>query len=66
MFKSTMLLLMYSGGSRGAPPLFLEHTEVQRAEKNFLETAPPPPLFQGLDPARMLCVNTSEVKDKKL
>ena len=45
MFKSTMLLLMYSGGSRGAPPLFLEHTEVQRAEKNFLETAPPPPLI---------------------
>ena len=45
MFKSTMLLLMYSGGSRGAPPLFLEHTEVQRAEKNFLETAPSPPLL---------------------
>ena len=34
------------------PPLFLDQTEVQRAEKkNFFETeAPPPPLSGGLDP----------------
>ena len=45
-----------SGKSRGGawratpPPLFLDQTEAQRAEKNFLETAPPR-LSQGLDPA---------------
>ena len=42
-----------SGGSRGgawearAPLLFLDQTEAQRAEKIFLETAPP--LSRGLD-----------------
>ena len=30
-------------------PLFLDQTEAWRAEKNFLETTPPPPLSQGLD-----------------
>ena len=29
-------------------PLVLDQTEIQRAEKNFLET-PPPPLSKGLD-----------------
>ena len=42
------------GARRGPfplPPLFLDQTEAQRAEKNFFETAPPPPtpLSQGLD-----------------
>ena len=33
-----------SGGSRGgaAPPLFVDQTEAQRAEKQFFETALPP------------------------
>ena len=44
----------------GPAPLFLDQTEAQRAEKNFLETAPlrclrvwmtKPPLSQGQDPA---------------
>ena len=37
------------GGAQGArsPPLFLDQTEAQRAEKNFWETTPPPPP-QGL------------------
>ena len=35
------------GGSMGGaggppPPLFLDHTEARRTEKNFLETRPPP------------------------
>ena len=39
-----------SGGTRegargGKPPLFLDHTEARRAEKNFLVTEPP--LFSG-------------------
>ena len=33
------------GRGRGAgPPLLLDQTEAKRPEKNFLETAPPPPL----------------------
>ena len=34
-----------------APPLVLDQTEAQRAEKMFLETPspPPPPLSKGLD-----------------
>ena len=39
---------MRSGGSRRGAPLSLDQTEVQRAEKNFFETAPPN-LSQGLD-----------------
>ena len=31
------------------PPLFLDQTEVRGAGKNFLETAPRPPLSQFLD-----------------
>ena len=48
-------------GPGGLPPLFLDQTEVQRAEKKFGETSPPflrvwmtpppPTLSQGLDPA---------------
>ena len=34
-------------GPGGAPPLFLDQNEAQRAEKNFSETTPP--LSQGLD-----------------
>ena len=30
------------------PPLFLDHTEARRTEKNFLETGPPP-FSKGLD-----------------
>ena len=34
----------------GPPPLFLDQTEAQRAEKMFLETSyPPTPLSKGLD-----------------
>ena len=44
-----------SGLGDPVPPLFLDQTEARRAEKFFLETAPPPPLpsplSQGLDPA---------------
>ena len=40
-----------SGESRAGacPPLFLDQTEAQRAEKNFFKTAPPLPLSRGLD-----------------
>ena len=31
------------------PPFISDQTEAQRAEKIFWETAPPPPLSQGLD-----------------
>ena len=37
-----------SGGSRGAPPWFLDHTEARRAPKFFLRPDPPCPLYQGL------------------
>ena len=37
------------GGGGGGGGLFLDQTEAQRAEKNFFETTPPPPLSQGLD-----------------
>ena len=41
-------------GPGGLPPLsFLDQTEVQRAEKKFLETAPPA-LSQGLDLALVI------------
>ena len=35
------------------PPLFLDQTEAQRAQKIFLETAHPP-FSEGLDPALAL------------
>ena len=56
------LRLYYSGRVPGArPPLFFDQNEARRAEKSFLETAPPylrvwmtapppPPLSEGLDP----------------
>ena len=50
---STAHFVYNSGGSRRgawgaqAPLLFLDQTKAQRAEKNFLETAPP--LSEGLD-----------------
>ena len=34
---------------RGRPPLFVDQTEAQRAEKQFFETAPAPTLSEGLD-----------------
>ena len=34
----------------GPAPLFLDQTEARRDKKNSLETAPHPPLSQGLDP----------------
>ena len=37
------------GGPAPPPPLVLDQTEAQRAEKNFLETPSPPPLSKGLD-----------------
>ena len=49
-------MIQSSGRSRGGAqggrttPLFLDQTEVQRADKIFLETTPPPPPpSQGLD-----------------
>ena len=61
------------GGTR-APPLFLDQTEVRRAEKIFLRLLPPPflrvwmtssprplPLSEGLDPP--LYVNTDTLPD---
>lgn len=41
------------GEGPGSPP-FLDQTEAGRAEKIPLETAPPPPLFQGLNLALKL------------
>ena len=45
-------LILTSGRSRGGahprPPLFLDQTEAQGAEKSFSKT--PPPLSQGVDP----------------
>ena len=39
------------GGGGAGSPLFLAHTEAQRAEKDFSETPlPSPPLPEGLDP----------------
>ena len=38
---------------RPPPPLFLDQTEAQRAQKIFLETAHPP-FSEGLDPALAL------------
>ena len=48
------------GGGGGAPLLFWDQTEAQRAEKIFFQTGPPhfisgsgwpgPPLSEGLDP----------------
>ena len=35
-------------GGPGGPPLFLDQTEAQRAQKNFFGDWPPP-LSQGLD-----------------
>ena len=62
-----IVIVICRGGSRGGgrggrPPLFLNQTKARRAQKMFLETAPPPflrvwmpgpppPLSQGLDPA---------------
>ena len=36
-------------GRPAPPPIFLDQTEAQRAKNFFFETAPPPPLCQGLD-----------------
>ena len=47
------------GGARGAhpPPLILDQTEARRAEKNFFETAPPPPFSKGLGAAPLLSLS---------
>ena len=42
-----ILQWLIQGGPGDPLPLFLDQTEVRRAEKNFLETVPP--LFKGLD-----------------
>ena len=53
--ESRLLKNKCSGGSRGGPPLFLDQSEAQRAEKMFLGKRPPlsppgaAPLFKGLD-----------------
>ena len=46
-FNLAATVLLLSGESRGALPLFLDRTETHRAEKMFLETtpSPPPPLI---------------------
>ena len=36
-------------GKAPGPPLFLVQTEAPRAEKNLLQTGPPPRLSDGLD-----------------
>ena len=36
-------------GPASPPPLFLDQTEAQKAEKKFLRPPPPPPSSQGLD-----------------
>ena len=43
------------------PPLllFLDQNEARRAEKIFWETAPPPPLFKGLDDRPPLLISRS-------
>ena len=47
------------GGARGGPPLFLDQSVAQRAEKFFGDRpAPPPPLSKGLDPALMTKSNS--------
>ena len=49
-----MVYVSLIGGSSGgalmcrAPTLFLDHTEDQRAEKDFFDTAPAAPLSQGV------------------
>ena len=60
------------GGGGDPLPLFLDQTEVLRAQKKFLETVPPlfkglndlppspPPLSQGLDPALYSSAKTGE------
>ena len=55
------------GAEEPVPPLFLDQTEAQRAEKDFLRPLslisgsewPPPPLSDGLDPP--LYDNVSEL-----
>lgn len=44
-----IVIVICSGGSRGGgrPPLFLKQTKARRAQKMFLETAPP--FSKGLD-----------------
>ena len=43
-------------GPGGPPPLsFLDQNEALRAEKNFFEAAPPPPLSQGVDEYIVRC-----------
>ena len=41
--ESRLLKNKCSGGSRGGPPLFLDQSEAQRAEKMFLGKRPPLP-----------------------
>ena len=41
--------MLIQGGPGDPLPLFLDQTEVRRAEKSFLETVPVPPLFKGVD-----------------
>ena len=51
-----------SGGSRGGspPPIFRPNChEAQRTDKNFLETALPPPLFKGLDDRPLSLISRS-------
>ena len=66
--------MLIQGGPGDPLPLFLEQTEVRRAEKKFLETVPPlfkgvdalpplPPLSQGLDPALYSSTKTGETEN---
>ena len=44
-FNIAATVLLLSGESRGAPPLFLDRTETHRAEKNVFGDAPFSPLI---------------------
>ena len=44
------------------PPLCLDQTEAQIADKKFFETTPPPPLSEGLDPPLPLPIGEVSLK----
>ena len=52
--RHVLQLSIVSGGSRGAPHLFLDQTEAQRTEKTFFLDRTPSPLSKGLDDPHFL------------
>ena len=53
-----------------SPPLFLDQTEAQRGEKEFLDPPPPPPpsgpFSQGLDPALLFANIILNIRQKAI